>query len=464
MAESHPQVQAPKPSLLKHAVRRVARCLYRIALPVLRPLAFRTRRYLTQGLQEQASYSLALTQGVKDELGSLRHEVHRMHQELHRMHDELGHTHAEGLKVLQKTAASLQHEVLVNAHHWHTIRSNDAQALAAGLHQNIQASRELLRDDVLRSHEDIANELQVAGKAREAMQVATQGYASNSFSRLDHIEELSRASARRIAMHAGEDMILVKSEMGYVLCSDSDHAVLAGLLDSGELEPGTRHLIQRFLKPGDVFVDVGAHLGLLSLAAAQAMQGQGKIFAFEPFPRTRDMLEKSFWINGYTDMIKVYDAAVSDHIGEANLFLGATSGHHSIFELEVPKGYPKHQIRVPVVTLDSALPTGQAVNLLKIDAEGAELNIIEGARLLQSNNPDIAMIVELGSSHLTRIGHSLERWLGAFSALGFVYRAINPDTGALENTSVEELALIESSNLFFARPGSGAWKKLDCNA
>ncbi|SOE69856.1 methyltransferase, FkbM family [Burkholderia sp. D7] len=521
MAEAHSQAQASKPSLLKRAARRVARCFYRIALPVLRPLAFRTRRYLTQGLQDQSNHSLALTQGVKDELGSLRHEVHcmrqelqRAHQELHRVHDELRHTHAEGLKVLQKTAGSLQHEVLVNAHHWHTVRSNDAQALAAGLHQSIQASRELLRDDVLRSHEDIANELQAAGKARELLrddvlrshedianelqaagkarellrddvlrshedianelqaagkarevtQVATQGYVSNSFSRLDHIEELAKTTARRVAMHADDDMVLVKSEMGYVLCSDSDHAVLAGLLDSGELERGARHLIQRFLKPGDVFVDVGAHLGLLSLAAARAMQGQGKIFAFEPFPRTRGMLEKSFWINGYTDMIEVYDAAVSNHIGETDLFLGATSGHHSIFELAVPKGHPKHQITVPVVTLDSALPAGQAVNLLKIDAEGAELNIIEGARLLQSNNPDIAMIVELGPSHLKRVGHSLERWLGAFSALGFVYRAINPDTGALENASAEELALIESSNLFFARPDSCAWKQLDGNA
>lgn len=471
MAEAHPQAQLPKPSLLKRAARSVARRLYRIALPVMRPLAFRTRRYLTQALQDQSNHSLALTQGVKDELGGLRHEVHRMQQELHRMHDELHHTHAEGLKVLQNTAASLQHEVLVNAHHWHTVRSSDAQALAAGLHQSIQASRELLRDDVLRSHEDIANdlqiianELQVAGKAREAMQVAAQGYVSNSFSRLDHIEELSKASARRVAMHADEDMVLVKSEMGYVLCSDSDHAVLAGLLDSGELERGTRHLIQRFLKPGDVFVDVGAHLGLLSLAAARAMQGQGKIYAFEPFPRTRGMLEKSFWINGYTDMIEVYDAAVSNHIGETKLFLGATSGHHSIFELEVPKGYPRHQITVPLVTLDSALPTGQVVNLLKIDAEGAELNIIEGASLLQSNNPDIAMIVELGPSHLKRVGHSLERWLGAFSALGFVYRSINPDTGALEDASLDQLALIESSNLFFARPDSAAWEKLDGHA
>jgi len=424
------------PSLLKRAARKVAQLVYRVALPIVRPLAFRTRRYLAQSIQ--------------DELQRIRAELTH----------EIRQAHAIGIDVLQKTALSVQHEVLVNAHHWHNLATREAQTLSAGLHQGIQASRESIREELLRSHDAATRAMD---DAREALRLATEAFASNTFSRLDRIEQLSNASARRVSMHSDQGTVLLKSEVGYVLCSDSDHAVLAGLLDTGELERGTRLLIQQLLRRGDVFVDVGAHLGLLSLAAARAMHGEGKIFAFEPFPRTREMLEKSLWINGFTHMVKVHGAAVSNQIGETTLFLGATSGHHSIFALDVPSGYTARQVDVPLVTLDSALPSGQSVTLLKIDAEGAEINIIEGARFLLSNNPDVAMIVELGPAHLERVGHPLNGWLAAFAELGFVYRAINADTGMLENVSLEQLAATDSTNLFFARPGSSAWEKMGIN-
>jgi len=454
MAEADRQSQPVKASLLKRAARKAARLVYRMVLPIVRPLAFRTRRYLTQGIQDELSRTAALAQSMNDELRRIQAEL---------VH-EIRHTHAAGLEVLQKTAESVQHEVLINAHHWHMVGYKDAQALSAGLHQGIQASRESIREEVLRSQEATAAELRVVmNESREVLRSAAEDYVSSEFSRLDRLEQLANVSARRVAVHSDQDRILLKSEVGYVLCADSDHAVLAGLLDTGELERGTRLLIERFVGRGDVFVDVGAHLGLLSLAAARAMHGQGKIFAFEPFPNTRAMLKRSFWLNGFAEMIEVHGAAVSNRIGETKLFLGATSGHHSIFALDVPGRHEASPIEVPMVTLDSALPNGLTVDLLKIDAEGAELNIIEGARSVLASNLDIALVVELGPSHLRRVGHSLDHWLGAFAEIGFVYRAINPDTGVLEDVTKEQLGLAESTNLFFARTRSSAWKKLDVN-
>jgi FkbM family methyltransferase len=462
MADADHESQPVRQSLLKRAARKAARLVYRMALPLLRPLAFRTRRYLTQGIQDELSRAAVSTQRMNDELRRIVHEIR--------------HTHAVGLEVLQKTAESVQHQVLINAHHWHTVGYREAQALSAGLHQGIQVSRESIRDEVLRAQDSIRQEVlrsqevtaaelrAVINESRETIRSVAEDYASNEFARLDRLEQLATISARRVAVHSDHDRVLLKTEVGYVLCADSDHAVLAGLLDTGELERGTRLLIQRFVGRGDVFVDVGAHLGLLSLAAARAMHGQGKIFAFEPFSNTRAMLERSFWLNDFAEMIEVHEAAVSNHNGEAKLFLGATSGHHSIFALDLPSGQERSSIDVRTVTLDSALPPGLTVDLLKIDAEGAELDIIEGARALLAGNPDIALIVELGPSHLKRVGYSLDHWLGVFAEIGFVYRAINLDTGVLENVTSEQLGLAESTNLFFARTGSSAWKKLDIDA
>jgi FkbM family methyltransferase len=555
MAESHHQPQMGKPSLLKRAARKGARIVYRMVLPILRPIAFRTRRYLTQGLQDELSRSLVELDSFKVAIHGVRNEVREARAEL--LH-EIRHTHALGLEVLQKTAASVQHEVLINASHWHITERQEAQVSFSDLHQAIQFARESVREDVLRtalttttdlsgafadkaskqqseahSHQLEAHALQLKVQAHTLEAYAQQwearahqleahalqsearvhqleadaeeseararqleayaqeseararqldayeqqsaghaqllegyahqleAYAASTFTRLDRIEHLGNIAARRTAIHGENGVVLVKTEVGYVLCSDSDHAVLACLLETGELEFGTRVLIERFLKPGDVFVDVGAHLGLMSLAAARALRGEGRIFAFEPFPQTRNLLERSFWINGLTHMIQIGAPAVSNVSGETTLFLGANSGHHSIFSLDLPVGYSTKQITVPTVTLDEALPPGQKVALIKIDAEGAELHVIQGARALEANNPDMAYIVEFGPSHLKRAGHSTEQWLAAFADLGLTYKAIGLETGALEDISVDQLAAAESVNLFFARPGSSAWARLD---
>jgi hypothetical protein len=80
--------------------------------------------------------------------------------------------------------------------------------------------------------------------------------------------------------------------------------------------------------------------------------------------------------------------------------------------------------------------------------------------ILITTNPDIALIVEFGPSHLRRVGHTPRQWLDSFTHFGFDYRAINPDTGVLEEWSIGALEQVESINLFFARPGSTAWTRI----
>ena len=282
--------------------------------------------------------------------------------------------------------------------------------------------------------------------------------------RLDRIEQYAFAAARRFAINCGPGEVLVRSEVGYILCSSTDHAVLAVLLEAGELERGTRRLIQRFLTPNDVFIDVGANLGLHTLAAARAMQGRGRIIAFEPFEPTQHLLEKSIWMNGFSKMTEIHRAAVSNRSGNDTLFLGATSGHHSLFPLTTPSSLAPQPVEVTLVRLDDVVSDGTKVDLIKIDVEGAELDVLESARPIIASNPSIALIVEFGFSHLARSGHSTKGWLAAFHGLGLVQHAINEDTGQLEQWTIEQLEAVDSVNLFFARPESVAWAKARVSA
>lgn len=276
--------------------------------------------------------------------------------------------------------------------------------------------------------------------------------------RFDRIEQYGLATARRVAVNCGPGEVLVRTEVGYILCSAADHAVLAELLEAGEPEQGIRLLIQRLVGPGDVFVDVGAHLGLHTLAAARAMNGHGRIVAFEPFEPTQRLLQMSVLMNGFSAMVEIHQAAVSNHSGRQQLFLGMMSGHHSLFPPDLPAGTGDLSVEVPLVRLDDVMKAAPTIDLLKIDAEGAEMEVLDGARSLIEHNHEIALIVEFGPSHLRRRGLSARAWLSSFERLGFTHQVIVADSGCLEDWSIEQLEEAESVNLLFARADAHAWR------
>src|SRR5262249_967976 len=260
--------------------------------------------------------------------------------------------------------------------------------------------RQEIQQEVQRASAATARQIQQEVQRASAATLSNnQQLASVLLPRLDLIEQYSAVTARRVAMNCGAGEVLVKTEVGFLLCAATDHAVLSCLLEIGELERGTRILIQKYLRPGNVFIDVGANVGMHTLAAARAMQGQGKIIAFEPFEPTMRMLEKSIWMNGFSSMTEIHQAAVSNAAGRQQLFIGATSGHHSLFALEPSPNNAQGPVEVPLVRLDSVIAAGQRIDLMKIDAEGAELEVIEGAVSLIADNPEIALIVEFGPSH-----------------------------------------------------------------
>jgi FkbM family methyltransferase len=209
-----------------------------------------------------------------------------------------------------------------------------------------------------------------------------------------------------------------------------------------------------------MFVDVGANVGLHTLAAARAMQGRGSIVAFEPFAPTKALLEKTIWMNGFAGIVSIHQAAVSNQSGNQDLFLGETSGHHSLLPLTTSDSLSSRAVTVPTIRLCDVIGSNEVVTLLKIDVEGAELDVLEGSKPVIQNNPDIALIVEFGPSHLSRHGYETQHWLSAFADLGLAYRAINEQTGKLQEWPIRQLEAAESVNLFFSRPNSKAWAKV----
>jgi FkbM family methyltransferase len=177
---------------------------------------------------------------------------------------------------------------------------------------------------------------------------------------------------------------------------------LFGLYDRHELR-----LLRRFLAPGGDMLDVGAHIGMYTVAAALVLRDRGRALAFEPNPEARRQLEANLALNGCTNVI-VSSQAVSDRAGEAVLHVPSTSdpSYSSLGEGRFAEGEP---VAVETTTLDeAAVSRGLTPAFVKVDVEGGELAVLDGAtRTIEAHRP--VLLVEVG----TESGRVLDERLGA---------------------------------------------------
>jgi FkbM family methyltransferase len=183
----------------------------------------------------------------------------------------------------------------------------------------------------------------------------------------------------------------------------------------GKFEADKVRALQELLKPGMTFVDVGANKGDFTLLAAKVMGDRGRVLAFEPVPDNLHWLRKSIALNGYRS-VEVIEIALSDTAGRAPIHLGTFSGWHSLVHTEGGTG---ETIEVETRTLDSVLEErGGRADVIKIDVEGAELQVLRGAeRTLGAGGP-LTVFVEC---HPHRGVDPAEIW-DVFATHGFSFR------------------------------------------
>jgi FkbM family methyltransferase len=147
-----------------------------------------------------------------------------------------------------------------------------------------------------------------------------------------------------------------------------DSIIALHVVQRGEFHDwDTAKFITEFLRAGDTFVDVGANIGLYTLPASRIVQ-RGQVVAVEPSLRNRERLEENLRLNGITSVM-VEACALGEKAGEM-AFCDADALAHVELDGDGP--------RVPVRTLDSILPEGE-ISLLKVDVEGFELSVFQGA-------------------------------------------------------------------------------------
>jgi len=267
---------------------------------------------------------------------------------------------------------------------------------------------------------------------------------------LVEMQRLMEARLRAPIVSAGGD-ILVTSVEGFILALPAREWRLAAYLAfHGPLEPGVTKFFRSLIKPGMVVVDVGAHFGWYTLQAARQLAGRGKIHSFEPTPQTFALLRQNIQVNGFleTGVVELHEAAIAERSGVASFAMYAEdSTHNTLF----PGGDCVQMIEVRALSLDEALENEPQVDVVKIDAEGAEPLILRGMRRILERNSHVRILMEFAPGNLRRAGFSAEAFADEIGALGLVAARIDDLTGDVHPVGRHELTAAYSLMLLLTR-------------
>lgn len=244
--------------------------------------------------------------------------------------------------------------------------------------------------------------------------------------------------------HAGPDRFVAEFDGGLrIWVSLRDH--IESMVYFHEMQEGDRGLVRllmRLWKPGDVFVDIGANIGVFSLMAAKRLGDDGMVHAFEPVSQSFERLKANLALNPHLRIV-AHRVGLSDHGGTATIYvplhnnLGMASLH--------PFDDPAKTESIALSTLDEQVAVlGLArIDIVKIDVEGHELSVLKGGRQsLERFRPVVAS--ELAVNHLRRAGVSPEAVVAFMSELGYRWLGID-DHGRF----VPDAPLPEHGNVVF---------------
>lgn len=168
-------------------------------------------------------------------------------------------------------------------------------------------------------------------------------------------------------------------------------------------EPYMKDVVK--LKPGNVFVDVGAHVGKYSFYASRQVGNSGRVIAVEPHPKNVENLKRGIEINGLTN-VTVMQKACYNYRGKGFLKEYELSAKHELVQKPT-------KIEVEVDTLDNILQNlnAERLDMVKIDVNGCEYKVLLGASITLIKFEPLLMVevalenTEKVLKHLEKLGY-----------------------------------------------------------
>lgn len=195
----------------------------------------------------------------------------------------------------------------------------------------------------------------------------------------------------------------VRLPIGFEMWLDISDFIQHEILVHRIWSPEITAFLQKHLKPGDHFVDIGANVGYFSLLAATLVGRSGHVTSFEPNPEVFRLLKANIERNGF--LVSAHQEACSDAEAKMPLYINATgnSGEGSLSQANArgARAYDVCCVVPDIVLRDRPRP-----KLIKIDVEGAEMMVLRGLRNTLASQP--LLCLEVDDRRLKPMGTSAE--------------------------------------------------------
>lgn len=196
-----------------------------------------------------------------------------------------------------------------------------------------------------------------------------------------------------------EGEVLIKTLDGFQLYVNPnyDKGIERKLYLTGSYEKGLLHILEKLVKQGDIIVDAGANIGLISIFCALKVGKNGLVLSLEPHPETFPLLQKNISVNELSQ-IKAFNKALGSVLGIAKIYSNLQINRGAASLVEFQEDSPSFDISV--LPLDDVLREQNIsqVNLLKIDVEGFEMEVLKGSNGILSAENGPILVVECSNT------------------------------------------------------------------
>lgn len=229
------------------------------------------------------------------------------------------------------------------------------------------------------------------------------------------------------------DLILIELNNYKMYVNSSDAGVALPLIKKGVYGEFLTEIVKNLIKSDTTMIDIGANIGYFTLIAASLIN-EGVIYSFEPVNNNHSLLAKNIALNKFKN-VETFEKAVSNKNGNVKIFIDRKNlGNHSLAKHNVPDMVDF--IEVETITIDSFFQSDKIVTeniLIKMDTQGAEGLVIEGAHDLLLNNNNIKILLEFWPKGLRNMDtNPLELLNKLEDYYGFNIRLIDDETKSLK--------------------------------
>ncbi len=200
----------------------------------------------------------------------------------------------------------------------------------------------------------------------------------------------------------------------------NDLGISYDLFRNSVREPFATEFFRKWIKEGDVIVDIGANIGYYVLQEARLVGNSGRVYAIEPVAENVELLQKNIELNNYSN-VETFELAIGPENKVLPIYLTPLRNWNSMLKIKESESLIKKKTFVKTVTLDKFLENKPLPNIVRMDVEGYEVEIIKGMKALLSSGKPLKLFIEI---HPHIVKEKIKDLLDTLKSFGFKLKKV----------------------------------------